>query len=164
MEPIVFLPLNRGLVAVIDFSDFEKIREFKWSVILKKSGRKYVYRSSPRDKKGRRRSLYLSRELISPAPRQTVDHVNGDTLDHRRKNLRPCTHRQNQRGFKKKSSGASSRYRGVTWSRSREKWVAQIQLDGKTYNLGGFFSELEAARAYDEAATRFGFFPQARNF
>jgi hypothetical protein len=46
----------------------------------------------------------------------------------------------------------SSKYRGVSWFKSRNKWQAQIQFDGKQHNLGHFEAEEEAARAYDRAA------------
>jgi hypothetical protein len=53
---------------------------------------------------------------------------------------------------KKAFSSGSSLYRGVTWSKSRQKWKAAIKIDGKGKNLGGFLLEEDAARAYDRAA------------
>jgi hypothetical protein len=75
------------------------------------------------------------------------DHVNGDTLDNRRSNLRVVTRAQNMQNV----SGvlASSRYRGVSWHRQRQKWQANATLiiDGrkKQHYLGLFTSEEEAA-------------------
>jgi hypothetical protein len=46
----------------------------------------------------------------------------------------------------------SSKYRGVSWDKSKNKWQAQINYDGKKRHLGSFKDEEEAARAYDRAA------------
>jgi hypothetical protein len=46
----------------------------------------------------------------------------------------------------------SSKYRGVIWHKSRNKWEAKIMYDGKQHHLGSFEDEEEAAKAYDRAA------------
>jgi hypothetical protein len=51
-------------------------------------------------------------------------------------------------------AGGTSHFKGVSWHKSQSKWVAQIQIDGKSTHLGYFDDEEAAARAYDEAATR----------
>jgi hypothetical protein len=46
----------------------------------------------------------------------------------------------------------SSKYRGVSWNKSGNKWRAGIKYDGKKHSLGYFEDEEEAAKAYDKAA------------
>lgn len=74
-----------------------------------------------------------------------VDHRNGDGLDNRRSNLRLVTRAQNKQNVS--ARGGYSKHRGVTFDRRRQKWKAQVKLNGTTHNVGRFDDELEAARA-----------------
>ena len=46
----------------------------------------------------------------------------------------------------------TSKYKGVSWDRSKSKWVARIGVNGKSLQIGRFMTETEAAIAYDKAA------------
>jgi hypothetical protein len=94
----------------------------------------------------------LHRAIINAPKGLYVDHINGDTLDNRRANLRIATNSQNQANRIRLKSGTSSRYRGVTWNKASQKWQAGIKCNLKSTHLGLFESEEEAARAYDRAA------------
>ncbi|MEE8113774.1 MAG: HNH endonuclease [Nitrososphaerales archaeon] len=75
-----------------------------------------------------------------------VDHIDRDVLNNRIENLRECTHTQNMRN-RTKVKNTSSGYTGVYLSRNR--WQAQIKIEGKQTRIGSFTTEEEAARAYD---------------
>ena len=93
-----------------------------------------------------------------------VDHINGIRDDNRASNLRMVTPQQNHRGRYRKIQGASSRYRGVTWERSRRKWKASIYINKRSINLGSFEDEQQAALAFDRAAILGGFLRESLNF
>lgn len=57
-----------------------------------------------------------------------------------------------ERGARPAPIIASSQYKGVTWASNRSKWAALLTKDGKTFHLGNYESELDAAYAYDAAA------------
>jgi len=84
---------------------------------------------------------------------QALDHINGERSDNRIQNLRPATAPENARN-RKKGTGRTSRYKGVSWYNRKSKWQAQIKSNCKSLHLGYFCSEYEAHLAYCEAAIR----------
>jgi hypothetical protein len=68
-----------------------------------------------------------------------IDHINGIKTDNIIDNLRSVTNQQNLYNTKAK---------GYTWDKSRNKWRAQIRIDGKKKNLGRFDTEQQAHKAY----------------
>jgi hypothetical protein len=74
-----------------------------------------------------------------------IDHINDDKLDNRVENLQIVTQRFN---CKKTQSKYSSKYKGVSWYKPTQKWVSNIRIRGKLFNLGYFKCELAAHLAY----------------
>lgn len=117
---------------------------YKWKVVLKK-GTPYVWASKGSE------TLYLAREILGNCEGLLVDHINGNTLDNRVKNLRLATKSQNAMNMKS-NKNSTSKYKGVSYDKNRNKWRANIFHNNKQIHLGRFNSELEAAIAYNDAA------------
>ena len=100
--------------------------------------------------KGERIKTYYHR-LVMGLPKGLVDHINRDTRDNRIINLRLCSHAENLRN-RGKTKANTSGFKGVTYSKARNKWVAQIKKNYKTHFLGYFASAEAAADAYNKAA------------
>ncbi len=93
--------------------------------------------------------IYMTGE--EPHAHLDVDHINGDRADNRWCNLRVATRSQNMANTRidpRNTSGSA----GVTWDKSRNKWRAQLRVNGKKTNLGRFDTREEAASKVEEAA------------
>src|SRR6476469_8333950 len=116
---------------LIDDADYPTIASHKWLVLVDKRKNQLYVKTQIF---GRWKSIH---HLILPAPPGfVVDHINGNRLDNRRQNLRLCRQAENCRNQRKSSRPLTSKYKGV--HRSKGKWVAQIGLAGRNYNLGRF--------------------------
>jgi hypothetical protein len=145
------IQLTRGLVALVDAADFEHVSRKKWGVSIKPTGYAMVnHWWKDRGRGGKRHSISLARHIMKPEPGQWVDHINGDTFDNRRSNLRCCQMVENNRN-KAPAKAKSVPYKGVYLS-SRYSYRARIFRDGRNIALGSYRSAEEAARAYDRAA------------
>ena len=82
-----------------------------------------------------------------------IDHIDRNNTNNHIQNLRDITHSHNQSN-KEKRKGTLSRFKGVTFDKfpRRNPWTAQITINGHHKHLGHFFTETEAAKAYDKAS------------
>lgn len=133
------ITLNNGSVALIDDRNYDLIRPIKWQNV---NG----YAMS--------RDVGLMHVLIlQPRPGKISDHINRDTLDNQRHNLRECTQPENAKNLSPRK-GCASKYKGVTYHKFSGLWKASITSDGKTHSLRYHKTEGLAAAAYDEASRR----------
>lgn len=152
------LPLTKGYVAIVDDEDFDHLSQWKWTAWM--SGRK------PYAGRYEGRKLILMHRVINGTPEGVItDHIDCDTLNNRRCNLRNATARQNVMN-KLGKVGGTSRFKGV-WFDWRQKgskqWRTAIRLHGKLKYLGWFATEEAAAAAYASAAREhFGEFANTR--
>ena len=138
---------------VVDLDDFEKVSCLSWEVI-KRSDTYIYFRARLRGvdpetgDKLYKKKVYLHRYIMGITdPSVVVDHINGNTLDNRKENLRVCTVAENNcnRTNKRNSTG----YKGVRKDGSKERpYTARIQHKRKVYLLGSFASPEEAHEAY----------------
>jgi hypothetical protein len=82
-----------------------------------------------------------------------VDHINHNTLDNRKENLRICTNSENQMN-KGKYKNNKSGYKGVCLKKSTGKWSASIKINKKQKYLGCFDDPKDAYRAYCNASRK----------
>lgn len=145
------LPLvnKRGDVTgwtIVDNADYAWAREMTLYRIIPGRG----YAGASKDVKGKRRSVGLHRLVLNARHGQIVDHINRDTLDNRRSNLRFCDVPQNQWNSKRLRPDNTSGARGIHFRKN--KWSARISIRGKRKFLGDFKYKRAAIAAYARAA------------
>lgn len=146
--PVAKIPLTKGMYATVDSADLPLLKQFSW---FAHSRRGLIYPATNVASGTRRQRTVSMYNLLLPAtsPEQRVDHVNRDTLDNRRANLRlvSCSENSiNQKIRKDNSSG----FKGVI--RTRGKFRATISAFGKRHHIGYFDTAQAAAKAYDNKA------------
>lgn len=131
---------------LVDDADYEKYNQYNWSPHF--NGQKYYpVRKVKID--GKSREIYLHREIMDAPKGVHVDHINGDSLDCRRENMRFVTHSQNAMNRRIRSDNKTGVV-GVSQTRSG-KYLACCSVDGRLKRIG-LFPTLEEAKAAREAA------------
>lgn len=117
---------------IIDTEDLPKVQYIKW----RKNCNGYVV-NTPKNHK----AIFMHRVILGKDV--MVDHINHNTLDNRKSNLRQITKSQNQ---------MNSNYKGVYQNKNTNKYISRIKLNGQTIHLGYYIEENEAyfARWYVE--------------
>jgi hypothetical protein len=147
------IQLTKGKVTIVDDEDFEYLNQWKWSTNSAKPERFYAWRNKRID--GKVNMIYLHRFILNITDRKIyVDHINNNSLDNRKVNLRQCSHSENERN-KDKTKRNSSRFKGVCFDKSCNKFFSLITVNRKRIWLGYFIDIKDAAKAYNEAAIKF---------
>lgn len=143
------ITLTKGLVAKVDDEDFPLVSRYRWCV-SGEACRPYAATSIGG------KAVSLHRLIMGVVERRVqVDHINRDTLDCTRENMRLATIAQNRANS---SCCSQSGFKGV-FVRKTGRFMAQIVVSRKCIYLGTFDSREDAARVYDDAARRhFGVF------
>lgn len=149
------IELTKGFSTLVDDQDFEWLSERKWhSGVVKKD---FIYAVRMEYNHGSFDRFYMHREILKPEKGLFVDHVDHNTLNNQRTNLRICTRSQNNQNSRKPVTRKtpSSKYKGVIWNRFTGCWRTNITIDSAVILVGNFDSEIDAAVAYNVAALKY---------
>lgn len=125
------IPLTKGAVAIVDNDDYDFLVNMgRWHL----SSTGYAVRRVLHN--GQKMTVRMHRVICNTPDGLVVDHLNGDTLDNRKSNLRNVTQSVNT----KNRHGA----RGYCWDKSKNMWM--VRYKGKFY--GRYRTESEAASAH----------------
>jgi hypothetical protein len=147
------IPLTRGKYAIVDPEDYDWLIQYKWHANGRQSGSLYAV-NQKKQKMHRLVMLNSNPYFEIRNTKMLVDHINGDSLDNRKANLRLATYAQNSWNSRHGIGLGTSQYKGVIWSRRNRKWEAVIFFDRRRKHLGYFTDERKAAKEYDKAAKK----------
>jgi len=153
MKEMKEIPLTQGKVALVDDADYEWLNQWKWYVV--QDVRTFYVLHKVRLAKNKRRIESMHRLILGlqEGDRRQADHRDGNGLNNQKSNLRVCTKRENRLSSRKRM-GCTSRYKGVSWDSSKNRWGSYVNINKKQTRLGLFHLESDAARAYDLAALK----------
>jgi len=149
---IVFLPLTKGAVAIIDAEDYDRVKHWKWFITSRGYAGRWI--TVHADGKAKKRLVHLHRFILSEEGMIT-DHINGNKLDNRKANLRICSNTENIRNMKQRRRNNTSGYKGVSWSKKLGAYRAYIVVDRRQISLGFHKCPKQAALAYNLAALKY---------
>lgn len=140
--------------AKVDDDDYEWLQHLIWR---KNPLHGYAYNPIGSIQDGKRKSvaIYMHRMIMDPCDPFHVDHINGDRLDNRKKNLRLVLPAENMWNRDKNRVKKYSQYFGVSFAHDSKVWTATMTTpQGKHIRLGRYNTEIEAAIAYDIASEK----------
>jgi hypothetical protein len=154
------ISLPKGFCALVDDDVYEALLQFNWRILTTAKRTTYAV-TAGRSPAGKWFTLQMAYLVLGIWPRKgyEIDHIDRNGLNNQRSNLRLCECWQN--AVNRRTRHGSSRFRGVYHKPGKDRWMAKITARGHSFRLGTYKSEVEAARAYNEAAiTHHGEFAQ----
>lgn len=136
------IPLTQGQFAIVDDADFDWLMQWKWHAQWSRHTKSFYAQRNTHLPNGKRTLLLMHRLILGlkHGDRREGDHINHDTLDHRRSNLRIVTHQENQWN--------RHNPKGYHWNQSAKKFNAKIKVNGKFKFLGYYDTASNAHAAY----------------
>jgi hypothetical protein len=136
--------LTQGKVAIVDDEDYEYLSQWSWCYSGGYANR-YFHR------KMKSKSISMHRMIMNTPDNMDTDHINHNTLDNRRCNLRICDKFQNNQNRSISKNNTSGR-KGVAWYKRYGKWRVQIQFNNKKIHVGYYDDIDDASKAYNKKA------------
>ena len=140
-----------GILIQIDAEDLPLVNSRKWALFKSDAKKGYYYFRHTANLNGKPQLYMLHREIagVPIGSKLVADHINGDTKDNRRSNLRIISRGDNSINSKKKKGEHTSIYKGVNYDKILGKYRAVVRHDNVYTTVVSTYDEVEAAEAYD---------------
>jgi hypothetical protein len=125
-EMIIKSPKYGIKKTIFDLEDVEKIKKLDYCWFLRYDNYNFYVCAFDSKVVNNRKQISLHRILTDCPSNRVVDHINHNTLDNRKENLKVCTQLQNVRNQDRLRKDNKSGYRYIYWHKRDNKWIVQI--------------------------------------
>jgi hypothetical protein len=150
IEGARWIELGKGRFALVDEDLFADLNRYRWCARGGGLYGFYAHRAVRIDEPLTGDTMPMHHQVLPPPAGFLIDHINRNTLDNRRANLRIASPADNVHNSVRVRGVPTSGFRGVT--RDKKRWAATIVTGCQSRRIGTFDTAEEAARAYDDAA------------
>lgn len=150
---------DNSIKFIIDIDDYDKVKDICWYASISMDGNIYMNNKT-------KTYISLHRLILNAKKGEYVDHIDRNSLNNKKENLRIVTNQQNGFNSSIKKNNTSG-FIGVTLSKDRNKWTSQIKINYKVINLGRFLKKEDAIKARLKAELKYfgkDFAPQRHLF
>jgi hypothetical protein len=141
------IKLSKNQIALVDHEDFDRLNIRSWYASKPRLNKSYYACSKISIGHSKKQHVFMHRVIMDARPGEIIDHVNHDTLDNRKSNLRKCTRSQNYGNMISVTNKTG--YKGVH-KISEGNFSAYL----RNKIIGHFKTAEEAARAYNDRALK----------
>lgn len=145
--------LTQNNSVIVNDIDYKNVGMFKWRT----GGSRLLYAVREIWNKGNRYTEHMHRVILEKKigrkliKGEIAEHLNGNGLDNRRRNLRVGNQTLNLANSHIRIDNTSG-HKGIYWDKSRNNWQAYINFNKKRYHLGRFKKKEDAIKVYDKKA------------
>jgi len=148
------IKLTNGYEVKVSNKDYKELNKHNWYAKRTKAGFVYAAKLKWDSVNKKRGTEFMHRRIMGAKGGEVVDHVDHNTLNNMRSNLRLVTYSQNAMNRLNKNSNLS-RKTGVIWHKSHQKWMARITENGNSRYLGYYDNVEDAIKARENAEIKY---------
>lgn len=123
------IELTQGQCAIIDDDDLPAVSAYNWFALWNGHTKSFYAVAHAPTVNGKRPAVRMHRLVTGATTGSIVDHINHDTLDNRKENLRVCSVLGNAQNARLRSDNKSG-YKGVSWVKDYRRWATHISSKG----------------------------------
>ena len=138
-ENTIEVKATQNQAFIIDVDDLPLVASYSsWQADFNKTGNSYYIRHTLREKGKKKKTLKLHRVIAGIIDVNIhVDHIDGNTLNNRRSNLRSCTRNGNNQN-RGKGKYSTTGHKNIHWSKLNQNYVLYITTNSVRKTYGTF--------------------------
>lgn len=146
----IISPKHGNFDVMVDDEDYEHLASFHWCIHKSKT---CFYAMRNEWSKNKAKKIFMHRYLLG-MPTKYVDHIDGNTINNQRCNLRLASSSESQQNRRKQTNNTTG-FKGVHFYKAYKKYSVHIGHNHKNIFGGYFDNPIDAAKRYNELALKY---------